>query len=469
MKFGVREICDVTFKAAAANQKVGNKVFAKYQPVFMIDTATTSSVEQATTTVYAQGGKGYARLIAWEGEKTMTFTVTDALMSPMGLAVLSGAGLIKHGQDDSARVHVTIQKSVKNNKVAIELSDLQEETGLNNKNKFTVCHKIPMYATTFVNDGGGTGFYEIVAPDAAIDVTEDSPAELTINGTVADGTVVVVDFYLVMNNSVTTVNIKPEDFGGFFYVEAQTLFRDEATGQDLAANLTFPKAKIQSAFTFTMAASGDPSTFDFVMDAFPGYALCRPEAKTMCDIQIISTTSDANEASDADFCKGTNPDYETPSFEDPDIPVGPSIDISGSSKVGTSTIPMGFPYGTEYQENQDATTVTVNGNTMKVTVSGGVDNLNKWTSTDAGQAALGDQPWIALDIDTGLDDITVLKYNGSALTSSDVADAAAWGLGNGHIILWIRANAVKSTAKSITLSGDDIDPVTFTITVEDAA
>ena len=67
MKFGVREICDVTFKAAAANQKVGNKVFAKYQPVFMIDTATTSSVEQATTTVYAQGGKGYARLIAWEG------------------------------------------------------------------------------------------------------------------------------------------------------------------------------------------------------------------------------------------------------------------------------------------------------------------------------------------------------------------------------------------------------------------
>ena len=86
-RFGSREICDVTFKALTNNQKVGNKEFKAGQPVFVIDTATTSNMEQASTTVYAQGGKGYNRLIAWEGEKTLTFTVTDALMSPLGLAV----------------------------------------------------------------------------------------------------------------------------------------------------------------------------------------------------------------------------------------------------------------------------------------------------------------------------------------------------------------------------------------------
>ena len=64
MKFGIREICDVTFKATADNQKVGTKYFKKYQPVFTIDTAQTSNMEQASTTVYAQGGKGYNRLIA---------------------------------------------------------------------------------------------------------------------------------------------------------------------------------------------------------------------------------------------------------------------------------------------------------------------------------------------------------------------------------------------------------------------
>ena len=94
MKFGVREICDVVFKAKSA-QKIGNKTFKAGQPVLYIDTAKTSAVEGAATTVYATGGRGNTRLIAWEGEKTLTFTVEDALLSPIGFAVLSGAGLIK--------------------------------------------------------------------------------------------------------------------------------------------------------------------------------------------------------------------------------------------------------------------------------------------------------------------------------------------------------------------------------------
>ena len=246
----------------------------------------------------------------------MTFTVEDALISPMGLAVLSGAGLIKAANDNNAKVHTTVQTTISDEgTVSISLADLQEETGLTTATKFTICHKIPMYATTFINDGGSSGFYEIEAPAAAIDVTDGSPAILTISDYVASESnpTVVVDFYLTMSNSVTTVEIKPEDFGGFFYVEAQTLFRDEATGKDMAANLTFPKVKIQSGFTFTMAASGDPSTFTFTMDAFPGYALCKPDNKTMVDIQIISMNSDADEASDADFCNGANA-TNTPSF-----------------------------------------------------------------------------------------------------------------------------------------------------------
>lgn len=104
MKFGVREICDVVFKAKST-QKIGNKVFKPGQPVLYIDTAKTSTTEGAATTVYATGGRGNTRLIAWEGEKTLTFTVEDALLSPIGFAVLSGAGLIK-GADDTKEVHM---------------------------------------------------------------------------------------------------------------------------------------------------------------------------------------------------------------------------------------------------------------------------------------------------------------------------------------------------------------------------
>lgn len=65
MRFGVREICDVVFKAKS-DVKIGNRLFKKGQPVLYIDTAKTSTVEGAATTVYATGGPGNTRLIAWD-------------------------------------------------------------------------------------------------------------------------------------------------------------------------------------------------------------------------------------------------------------------------------------------------------------------------------------------------------------------------------------------------------------------
>lgn len=333
MKFGVREIVDVVFKATENGQKVGSLTFNKYQPVFMIDTATTSSLEQATTTVYAQGGKGYARLIAWEGEKTMTFTVTDALMSPMGLAVLTGAGLIKPSDTKAKEMHVhcTVNASVKRSgegsqadpyvyTAEVDLDDLKNETGLHTAAEFKVCasSEVPAYATLLDGSGAGIGWYSNVVVTADTGKTycsvhgADYPAsgdaatkavftitpqtgEPTPNGTVQ------LDFYLVMNNdaAVQEVDIEPGSFGGYFYVEAQTLFRREDSGQDMAAEIIIPKAKIQSAFTFTMAASGDPSTFDFVMDAMPGYVRFDTTKKLMCKIQVLGVDNTAEITSGA--------------------------------------------------------------------------------------------------------------------------------------------------------------------------
>ena len=309
MKFGVREICDVTFKTTAAGQKVGNTVFEKAgMPAFMIDTAKTSSLEQATTTVYAQGGKGNNRLIAWEGEKTMTFTVEDALISPMGLAVLSGAGLIKADSKNVTHVHITLDVNLDaEGKAMVYLADLQEETGLTSATSFEVCKsdQIPAYGT--VIDGSGAGIEFISNPltigggveadhQNAIKVTEEAPATFTADVAYANKTV-KLDFYLIMTSGVTEVEIKPNDFGGFFYVEAQTLYRREDTGLDMAAEIILPKVKVQSGFTFTMASSGDPSTFTFTMDAFPGYTMFDRTKKVMCVMQIIGT--DEGAAADA--------------------------------------------------------------------------------------------------------------------------------------------------------------------------
>ena len=52
--FGVREIVDITFKAKSDVQ-IGNTQFQKGEPVIYFDSATTSTLEATSSTVYAQG------------------------------------------------------------------------------------------------------------------------------------------------------------------------------------------------------------------------------------------------------------------------------------------------------------------------------------------------------------------------------------------------------------------------------
>lgn len=134
MKFGVREICNVVFKAKV-DTKIGTTTFKAGQPVLYIDTAKTSTVEGAATTVYATGGRGNARLIAWEGEKTLTFTVEDALLSPIGFSVLSGAGLFKK-EGEEVHVHVTSNAAIS----ADGKIDLSDALGANEKSMVLHLH-----------------------------------------------------------------------------------------------------------------------------------------------------------------------------------------------------------------------------------------------------------------------------------------------------------------------------------------
>ena len=327
-RFGSREICDVTFKALTNHQKVGNKEFNADQPVFVIDTATTSNMEQASTTVYAQGGKGYNRLIAWEGEKTMTFTVTDALMSPLGLAILTGAGFAE--KDAKKHIHVTYDVAITAGIGKITKEELANELGISASTaKIFVCadQNLVPYATKLDGNGAIECWVDkVVLSSEAVDdtykegtaiVVEDEHAlkidvqkekanpkgtyetEATYNGTVK------LDFYVLMDSEATEITIGPDDFGGYFYVEADTLYRNQ-DGKDMAATLTFPKVKIQSGFTLTMAANGDPSTFDFVMDAFPAYTFFDHTKKVVCDMTVVgggSTDSGVEHSNPTDHAK----------------------------------------------------------------------------------------------------------------------------------------------------------------------
>lgn len=267
MKFGVREICDVVFKAKA-NGTIGSMAYVIGQPVLYIESAKTSTIEGAATTVYATGGKGNNRLISWEGEKTLTFTVEDALLSPIGFSILSGAGLFEASDNKKVYVHKTA-KAVYDG-TTINLADVLETTE-------AISAKSPVFVMELEKD-------DIKGRLDGFAVAEGGKSLTKSGGTACQ---VFVDFYVEKAAGVSQLEIDMGNFAGYWYVEGSTLFRRQIDGVDMPAEIIFPNVKIQSNFTFNMASTGDPSTFTFTMDAMPGYTRFDLGRRVLCAIQIV--------------------------------------------------------------------------------------------------------------------------------------------------------------------------------------
>ena len=302
MKYGIREICDVVLKAKA-KMTVGNKIFYKDEPVIYFDSLKTSTMEGAATTVYAQGGRGNSRLIAWEGERTVTFTMEDALISTVGLAILTGADVIDASATETIKQHVTEQIELDATKNFID-------------NKITLSN-IPymgsdkenwIYVMVLDNEGNvATEPYLYEGAKDSKDISLKTNLYKADDKAPQDKDVVLVDYYTERTSGAQQIEITPDKFGGNFYLEASTLFRD-TNGVDMPAEFIIPNCKVQSNFTFTMASSGDPSTFTFTMDAFPDYTRFNRTKKVLSAIQIITEESEGTAvryATDANPLVGT--------------------------------------------------------------------------------------------------------------------------------------------------------------------
>lgn len=286
MKFGVREITDVVLKAKS-KVKIGNLWFDKDEPVLYFDSLKTSSLEGAATTVYATGGRGNSRLIAWEGERTLTFTMEDALLSPLGFSVLSGAGLIKAGEEGKhIHVHSTLQAyaTVSADGIVVDATDaLGSEvvcTGYD-----TSIYGLLLNAVGDVIGRLKTGTFNAEAK------TFTFKNEIALEE--GSSVLVLVDYYVVKSSGAYQIDITPDQFAGNYYLEASTLFRRQSDGVDMPAEFVIPNAKIQSNFTFSLASTGDPSTFTFTMDAFPDYTKWNKTKKVLAALQIIDEAVEA--------------------------------------------------------------------------------------------------------------------------------------------------------------------------------
>lgn len=233
-RFGSREISNVVIKEIATKK-----------PKLYLESLTVSSMEQTAEAVYARGGRGNPKRIMWESDKEVMYNMTDALIQPEALAMLLGS--------DLATNTGATQKAVPKKEFLV----------LDSTGKATLEFEPDTDSDMFV-------FETLLGYDIGTEILE---AAYTVVGKVltvtagAEGDRIIADYYYLADTK--TMSIVVDKFSGYYYLEAKTLWREESTGDDFEAIYTMPRIKFSSNITIENAATGDPATFDFNLEAFP--------------------------------------------------------------------------------------------------------------------------------------------------------------------------------------------------------
>lgn len=217
----------------------------------------------------------------------------DALISPKSFAILSGANLMHADENKTVVAHASQQVEVTTAGEIIVNAIVSKKSGADvyvmlldgNGEMSGVPVKIAANVITYGHYEEETWKVDNIGEDGKI--PDKATHSKIASALFLANDVVFVDFYKEYKDNAIEITISADKFAGYYYLEASTLFRREADGVDLPAEFIIPKAKIQSAFTFAMASSGDPSTFTFTMDALPDYTKFDPTKKVLCAIQVL--------------------------------------------------------------------------------------------------------------------------------------------------------------------------------------
>ena len=109
---------------------------------------------------------------------------------------------------------------------------------------------------------------------------------------------------------------------------------------------------------------------------------------------------------------------------------------------------------------EKAQSVTLADGVITVTVD--IDELTESARPDSSEET---HKWLALEIGTGISDITGVKLNDTALTEQDATDAQTAGCAAGSIALYIKAEEAAETPVAFTLWADGYGEISLTIQV----
>jgi len=234
-RYAIRDVATATFLS----------LVSPYNALFTLPTLKTSGVQTKSTSVYARGGSGNAKIVGFSSDKEATITLQDAIFSNDLIAQLTGNAI-------TAGVTTVDQIFVGTTPAGLTL---------------TIPNKIKSITSVYILDTDGITNKTLLAADvAAAAGTKYSIAGQVLTFADTAGTSYRIYYKAETDATAKTIKVTSDKFGGTFRLILDCLVRDELTKADYAAQLIVFNGKVEDDWSMEFKADSDPSVLDLKIE-----------------------------------------------------------------------------------------------------------------------------------------------------------------------------------------------------------
>lgn len=261
--YGIKELYEVVLKAKNPMQ-FGSRYIEADEPVLYFENVNLAVLSEQSNPIMARGGWSNMPRVIWEDRSEVQFSLTQGVMTSVGMGILLSASVLENTQDNIILVpkregpygldtngrlylqHWPVNSSIKKSFIYSYARDTAQEKVYGKRIKGLTSSL--------------TG-----AEKPCIELYEDKeltrPADLTKE--------YIVDYYFEYKENALIYLIQKERFNGLFTLEGKFYSKDENEGLNYTNLVYMPKVRIVSDISLRLGERADPTTSVFNIIGMP--------------------------------------------------------------------------------------------------------------------------------------------------------------------------------------------------------
>lgn len=262
--FGHKELYQVTLRAKTPMQ-FGNRYIEAEEPVLYFDNIDMSLLQEQSRPIFARGGWENMPHVIWDERKEVTFTMSDGVMSSIGMSILLSANVAEKQPNEVLYIPKREGPFDLNNEHELYLEHWPVDSRIKKTFIFEYEREVVQRKVYGQRVENKTDPFDDTQILPCLKIFEDKnlsiPADISRK--------YVVDYYYKYEDEALIYSIQKERFNGLFSLEAKFYSKDENEGMNYTNILYMPKVRVVSNINLRLGERADPTVSTFQVIGLP--------------------------------------------------------------------------------------------------------------------------------------------------------------------------------------------------------